>query len=96
MGKGQGGWGGYLQNPKIRKAKKKNKVLKLFASNSAGIKRKMESLVRNVSLLSPSIVMLQETKLYRKGQIKIDNYDTFERVRVSKEGLGGRCCSSDA
>ena len=32
--------------------------------------------------------MLQETKVNRKGQIKIENYDTFEKVRNNREGGG--------
>ena len=32
--------------------------------------------------------MLQETKLYRQGQIKVDNYNIFENLRGQSEGGG--------
>ena len=35
----------------------------------------MDSLKHNVAHLSPTVIMLQETKVTRKGQIKIENYD---------------------
>ena len=32
--------------------------------------------------------MLQETKIYRKGQIKVKNYNIFEKVRGQAQGGG--------
>ena len=39
-------------------------------------------------MLKPGVTMLQETKLYRKGQIKIPNFCVFENLRAQGEGGG--------
>ena len=36
-------------------------------------------------MLKPAV---QETKLYRKGTFKLENYCVFEKVRENKEGGG--------
>ena len=46
----------------------------------------MDSLKSNVEKLKPAVIMIQETKLYRKGSIKLENYDTFELLRNPNEG----------
>ena len=39
-------------------------------------------------MLKPAVTMVQETKLYRKGTFKLENYCVFEKVRENKEGGG--------
>ena len=46
---------------------------------------KKDSLDKLIETLKPGIVMLQETKLYRGGKIKLDNFIIFEKHR----NLGG-------
>jgi hypothetical protein len=68
---------------KIIKSKKKagNKVLTIFGTNCNGILGKKDSLLTNIQHFQPGVFFLQETKVGRKGQIKIDNYEIFEVVR---------------
>ena len=49
---------------------------------------KKDSFINLVNKLRPGVAMLQETKLYRQGQIKIDNYCVFENLRGQSEGGG--------
>ena len=57
------------------------KSLKIIGNNVAGLMGKKDSFVNLVNKLKPGVSMLQETKLYRKGQIKFDNYSVFENIR---------------
>ena len=41
-----------------------------------------------ISKLSPAIVTLQETKLYKKGKLKKEDYKVFESLRNNAEGGG--------
>ena len=42
----------------------------------------------DISPGKPSVVMLQETKLYRKGTYKMENFCIFEKIRDINEGGG--------
>ena len=42
---------------------------------------KKESLLNNIQHFQPGVFFLQETKVSRKGQIKVENYEIFEVVR---------------
>ena len=64
------------------------KSLKIIGNNVAGLMGKKDSFLNLVNKLKPGISMLQETKLYRKGQIKLDNYSVFENIRGQSEGGG--------
>ena len=66
---------------KKAKNKLKNKLLTIFGSNVNGILGKKESLISNIKKFQPGAFLLQETKVKRKGQIKIENYEIFEVVR---------------
>ena len=59
----------------------KNKVLTIFGTNCNGILGKKDSLLTNVQHFQPGVFFLQETKVGRKGQIKVENYEIFEVVR---------------
>ena len=41
-----------------------------------------------INTVKPAVGMFQETKLYKKGQIKFDEYCIFESIRGEKEGGG--------
>ena len=64
------------------------KTLNIIGNNSAGLMGKKDSFINLVNKLRPGVAMLQETKLYRQGQIKIDNYCVFENLRGQSEGGG--------
>ena len=53
----------------------------IFGSNANGILAKKESLVANIQSFQVGALFLQETKVSRKGQIKIENDEIFEVVR---------------
>ena len=59
----------------------KYKMFTIFGSNANGILAKKESLVANIQNFQVGAFFLQETKVSRKGQIKIENYEIFEVVR---------------
>ena len=66
------------------------KSLTIIGNNSAGIKSKKDSLQNLIKQLSPGVgvVMLQETKLYKKGSIKFKDMCVFEQLRGVNEGGG--------
>ena len=49
---------------------------------------KKDSFLNLVNKLKPGVSMLQETKLYRKGTFKLENYCVFEKIRETNEGGG--------
>ena len=55
------------------KSKVKQKMLTIFGTNANGILGKKDSLMANITKFQPGVVFLQETKVSRKGQIKVDN-----------------------
>ena len=59
----------------------KDKILTIFGSNANGILGKQDSLKNNILNFQPAVFFVQETKVSRKGQIKIENYEIFEVVR---------------
>ena len=59
-----------------------------MGNNSAGLKNRQDSLKSLISQLRPGVLMLQETKLYRMGAIKLQNLCIFEKVRGLNEGGG--------
>ena len=79
------------KSKKTRRTLKKNvhsvNNLVLFGTNCNGITSKKESLYSLIECKNPGAFFLQETKVHRKGLIKIENYEIFEVVR--KKGLGG-------
>ena len=62
------------------------KSLNILWNNSAGLMGKKDSFINLINKLKPGVAMLQETKLYRQGQIKVDNYNVFENLRGQSEG----------
>ncbi len=62
--------------------------LAIIGCNAAGLKQKMQCLSAKIRKFLPGCIFIQETKLYRKGQIKIDGYQIFELVRKERKGGG--------
>ena len=54
----------------------------------AGLLSKKESWINLINKVKPGVAMFQETKIYKKGKIKMDNYCIFESVRGEGEGGG--------
>ena len=54
----------------------------------AGMIGKKETFFNLVNKFKPGVSMLQETKLYKNGQIKVENYSVFENLRGQSEGGG--------
>ena len=53
-----------------------------------GLRSKKESLINLVQAEKPAVFMIQETKIKRKNQMKIDGYELFEEPRSGKGGGG--------
>ena len=53
----------------------------IFGANANGILGKQDSLKNNILHFLPGVFFIQESKVSRKGQIKIENYEIFEVVR---------------
>ena len=60
----------------------------IIGNNIAAFSGKKESVDLVIDDMKPSAVMLQETKLYHKGQVKVEGYDSFESLRNPNEGGG--------
>ena len=64
-----------------RSLKKRHKYINesftILGTNAAGLRNKNESLLEIITNLEPGIVMIQETKLRTKNQIKIPGYQIF-------------------
>ena len=63
-------------------------MLTIIGNNIAGLTSKKESLINLVNTIKPAVGMFQETKLYKKGQLKLENYCIFESLRDEKRGGG--------
>ena len=61
----------------------------IYGTNAAGLENKIDSFKSNIEKLRPSVVMIQETKVYQKGIVKIDNFNSFELVREKNKSGGG-------
>ena len=66
----------------------KNISLKIVGNNCAGLKGKEDSFENLLKIFSPAIVMLQETKLYKRGTMKFSEFECFEKLRNDNEGGG--------
>ena len=68
--------------------KYKNMSFKIVGNNCAGLKGKKESFENLLKTFSPAIVMLQETKMYKRGTLKFEQFECFEKIRGDKKGGG--------
>ena len=62
--------------------------LKVIGTNANGLKSKQQSFTNLLDTDRPQIFMIQETKLKRKNQVRVEEYETFEKVRKNKGGGG--------
>ena len=60
----------------------------LIGANSAGLMNKLDSFQRLISVFSPGVIFVQESKVKRKGSIKTEDFIIFEQVRKSSGGGG--------
>ena len=60
----------------------------ILGTNAAGILNKTDSFKRNISNFNPGVFFIQESKVPRKGKIKLSDYVIFERVRKVCGGGG--------
>ena len=52
-----------------------------MGTNAAGLKAKKDSLLENIKLFGyPSVITVQETKLRKSGNLKLENYQIFEKI----------------
>ena len=49
---------------------------------------KKDSFENLIKMFSPGVVMIQETKFYKRGTINFENFISFEKVRGQGEGGG--------
>ena len=82
-----------LNEERIFKSKEKGKPdktaqsqLVLFSANANSLKNKMTSLLFNIDLLKPSIIVIQETKIKNKSKLKINGYRCFATTRGDSGG----------
>ena len=73
-----------------RKQRKGIKDIKfcLLGTNSNGLLGKQESLKSAINSFKPSVITIQESKLTRKGLIKLKGYQLFEKLRPGGQGGG--------
>ena len=64
-----------------RKNKTKKINLSIIGTNAAGLKSKQESFFNMINTFKASIITIQETKHTRPGVLKLQGYQTFEKVR---------------
>ena len=77
----------------VRRGRKKRKTknqlkMCILGTNAAGILNKTDSFKRNISNFNPGVFFIQESKVPRKGKIKLSDYVIFERVRKVCGGGG--------
>ena len=63
-------------------------TFKIVGKNCSGLNGKKESFESLLKLFSPAVVMLQETKLYKRGTLKFEQFKCFEKIRSDKKGGG--------
>ena len=54
----------------------------------SGLQSKKDSFFNLMNSFTPGVAMFQETKLYKKGQITLKNYCSFESIREQGQGGG--------
>ena len=60
----------------------------VIGSNCNSLLGKQNSLLSSIQMFQPMVYMLQESRLPRKGMIKIPSYQVFESHRIMNEGGG--------
>ena len=80
----------YKQHKRAKRKSQKSisSKLKILGVNCDGLQSKKKSLENILKLTKPTIFTLQETKYKLEGNIKIDNYNTYEKTRKNQSGGG--------
>ena len=77
-------------NRRVRKSSKDiSKKVRFLGVNAAGLRSKMMTFKKVLTDLNPTVFSVQETKMKNVGNIKIDDYVIFEKIRKKKENGGG-------
>ena len=70
------------------KGKSKEILLKIFSTNAAGLKLKIQSLKNEINTTNAAIFTVQETHFAKKGKLKVDGFEIFEAIRQKKKDGG--------
>ena len=70
------------------KGKSKEILLKIFSTNAAGLKLKIQSLKNEINTTNAAIFTVQETHFAKKGKLKVDGFEIFEAIRKKKKDGG--------
>ena len=70
-----------------------DKSLLLIGNNANNLNTKKESLFNLINEFRPSLLTLQETMFKLPGQIKLNGYQIFEKLRYEKGGGGFQRCA---
>ena len=62
--------------------------LTIVGTNACGLNSKCESLSRLIKVLTPSLLLIQESRCRIKGQFLFDGYTVLEKIRDSSNGGG--------
>ena len=82
---------GYGKKNFVRENKNKNGKINfsVLGTNADGVKPKEESFYTAINHYTPSVIIVQETKLNNPGTFKIPGFQVFEKVRPNHQGGGG-------
>ena len=58
-----------------------HETITIMSANANSLKNKITSLKFNISQLHPHIIVIQETKIKRKSQVKLEGYEVYPTVR---------------
>ena len=79
---------------KVKRGKRKSKrkfnqeSMYILGNNCAGLLNKVESFSEIINKFKPGVFFVQESKVRRKNQIKLNDYVVFEYLRKDKGGGG--------
>ena len=83
--------GGLIRASNRKKIKRggkkgKNQSLIILSANAQGLKANVESLKNEIKFFNVAIFTIQESHFVKKGQFKLDNFETFEAIRKKHNG----------
>ena len=75
-----------IKRTKRGKGGKREESLKIFSTNAAGLKNKLQSFKNELNHTNAGIFTFQETHFKKKGMLKINGFDIFEAIRDKQKG----------
>ena len=75
-----------IKRTKRGKGGKREESLKIFSTNAAGLKNKLQSFKNELNHTNAGIFTIQETHFKKKGMLKINGFDIFEAIRDKQKG----------